>query len=142
MCVCLTFLTGKQSKCLAQGLYNHIQFTNVQQQRDDDYPNKMKSRIPKSDYLQSRWDDNTWDYPIATKKDYPRVTQTFPEKKDYLGLRGTYPDYIRIRAYPRYIKFEEPNTEIQNNLEPMVNIPSKRYYLQLLQSHYLRVMRK
>ena len=141
LCVCLALLTGKQSKCFAQ----IVQFTHVREQRDADiqgYPNKMNSKTQKSDHLKSRWDDNMWDYPIATAKDYPRVTKNRREKRSYLGLRRTYPDYIGIRAYPGYIKIEEPNSGTQNDLEHMVHLPSKRYYLQLLKSHYLRVMRK
>ena len=85
LCVCLALLTGKQSKCFAQ----IVQFTHVREQRDADiqgYPNKMNSKTPKSDHLKSRWDDNMWDYPIATAKDYPRVTKNLREKKGYLGF--------------------------------------------------------
>ena len=141
LCPCLAFLTGKQSKCFAQVL----QLTHVREDGDADkngYPIKINSKTPDSEQLHSRWDDNKWNYPIATTKDYPRVTKNLPEKKSYFGLMRTYPDYVRIRAYPGYIKIGEPNTGAQNSLEHMVDLPSKRYYLQLLKSHYLRVMRK
>ena len=141
MYICLVLLTEVQPNCSAKdNQYIDVQensYTNMNVN-----PKKLEYSPYRDNNLRFDGIYNKWYYPEDTKKGYPRVSKNLQERKTYHRFKRPYLPLIRIKAYPAYIKLENKNTNMHNHWKNIGNQQPERYYHRLLESHYLRVMRK
>ena len=144
MYLCLIILTEIQHNCLAK----ENQYIDVEENSFGNMnvnPKKIESHPYKHENLRFGSIDNKWGYPVDASKSYrrfTRITRNLQKRKTYHRVKRPYLPFIRIEALPAYIKLKNRNTNPHNDWKNIGNKHPERYYHRLLETHYVRVMRK